>query len=202
MPGQGSTFRKCVLCHKQINVACKTCRICQGEQPHKLRLKKKLDKFDQKRESWVHAQKKNRTTSHLQDEAYMLLEKLQALGIRAVALLSKPGRRPNEWVSEVLAPRCELTETSHKCLERIKDLYDIVIQGVEKGGCPVPTTVRPHKRKECSHTLTGSQDFYPVKRVAKCRVIKGQKWKQVEWDPCRLCGKKWPLEWVADVDTV
>ncbi len=60
---------------------------------------------------------------------YFQLEKLQALGIRAVVLLSKPGRRPNEWVSEVLAPRCELTETSHKCLERIKGLYDIVIQG-------------------------------------------------------------------------
>ncbi len=73
MPGQGSTIRKCVVCHQQINVACKTCRSCQGEQPHKLRLKKKLDKFDQKRESWVHAQKKNRTTSHLQDEAYMLV---------------------------------------------------------------------------------------------------------------------------------
>ncbi|KAK2916951.1 hypothetical protein Q8A67_001325 [Cirrhinus molitorella] len=30
---------------------------------------------------------------------------------------------------------------------------------------------------------------------------KGQKMKQVEWEPCKLCGKKWPLEWVADQDT-
>ncbi|XP_073724536.1 uncharacterized protein [Misgurnus anguillicaudatus] len=265
-------------------------------------------------------QKKNRTTSHIQDEAVLLLEKLQALGLRGVLLLSKPGKKQNDWVSEVLAPRCQLNETSHTCLERIKGLYDIVIQGwtpqgasdqldepssapvepptgphqmvtsdhqqkavlnpptvttgppaaligrpkspigqtvslltpslpgesqnlgktphspegpsagspvslekdevvqggcpapttvqpnerkdeVVQGRCPAPTTVRPNKRKECTHTVTGNQDYYPVKRVAKYKVIKGQKWKQVEWEPCKLCGKKWPLEWVADIDT-
>ncbi|KAK7140630.1 hypothetical protein R3I94_013040 [Phoxinus phoxinus] len=74
-------------------------------------------------------QKKNRTTSHIEDEAVLLLEKLQALGLRGVLLLSKPGKKPNDWVSEVLAPRCQLKETAHTCLERIKGLYDIVIQG-------------------------------------------------------------------------
>ncbi|XP_077086670.1 uncharacterized protein LOC143738551 [Siphateles boraxobius] len=72
---------------------------------------------------------------------------------------------------------------------------------VVDGGCPAPATVRPKKRKECPHTVTGSQDYYPVKSVAKYKVIKGQKWKQVEWEPCKLCGKKWPLEWVADMGT-
>lgn len=43
--------------------------------------------------------------------------------------MSKPGKKPNAWVSEVLAPRCQLNVTSHTCLERIKGLYDIVIQG-------------------------------------------------------------------------
>jgi len=54
---------------------------------------------------------------------------LQALGLRGVLLLSKPGKKQNNWVSEVLAPRCQLSETSHTCLERIKAMYDIVIQG-------------------------------------------------------------------------
>ncbi|XP_028454952.1 protein rough sheath 2-like isoform X1 [Perca flavescens] len=207
----------------------------------------------------------------------------------AVIVLSKPGRKENAWVSEVLAPRCQLTDTSKKCLERIKTLYELVIQGwtpqvaaghssspVEpqttpqlappttqvaaaqphppaapptpqlappttqvavaqphppaapptppkslilsvastgasqvcqekgdsvEGGCPAPSRVVSRKRKECLHTLTGSQDFYPVKRVAKCKVVKGQKMKRVEWEPCKLCGKKWPLEWVADDNT-
>ncbi|XP_070837204.1 uncharacterized protein [Chaetodon trifascialis] len=129
MPSQGSTTKKCVVCHAQLYVACKTCKTCKAEQPPKLRLRKKMEKFDQKRESWVHTHQKNRTTSHIRDEAYMLLEKLHALGVRAVLLLSRPGRKQNAWVSEVLAPRCQLTETSRTCLQRMKDLYDIVIQG-------------------------------------------------------------------------
>ncbi|KAF1376283.1 hypothetical protein PFLUV_G00209320 [Perca fluviatilis] len=124
MPGQGTTLRKCVVCHTEINVACKTCKACKAKQPQKLRLKKKLEKFDEKRESWVHTHQKNRTTSHIVDEASML-----ALGVRAVIVLSKPGRKENVWVSEVLAPRCQLTDTSKKCLERIKTLYELVIQG-------------------------------------------------------------------------
>ncbi|XP_031157060.2 nascent polypeptide-associated complex subunit alpha, muscle-specific form-like [Sander lucioperca] len=47
----------------------------------------------------------------------------------AVIVLSKPGRKENAWVSEVLAPRCQLTDTSKKCLERMKALYELVIQG-------------------------------------------------------------------------
>ncbi|XP_029921624.1 vegetative cell wall protein gp1-like [Myripristis murdjan] len=70
-----------------------------------------------------------------------------------------------------------------------------------EGGCPVTGAALQHKRKECPHTVTGSGDFYPVKRVAKTRVIKGQKMKYVEWEPCKICGKKWPLQWVPDSQT-
>ncbi|XP_030294399.1 circumsporozoite protein-like [Sparus aurata] len=305
-----------------------------------------MEKFNLKRENWVHTHQKNRTASHIQDEAYILLEKLQALGVRAILFLSKPAKRPNAWVSEVLAPCCQLTETSSTCLQRMKDLYDVVIQGwtpldpagppmapaapagpllapaalagpplapaalagppvaptapagpplapaapagppvaptapagppvapaapagppvapaapagpplapaapagpplapaapagppvapAAPAGPPVAPTApagpplapaapagpllgllkRPHSpggfpaaspgcfEKECPHTVTGSQDFYPVKRVVKYKVVKGQMMKQVEWEPCQLCGKKWPLEWVADQDT-
>ncbi|TDG95971.1 hypothetical protein EPR50_G00241850 [Perca flavescens] len=72
MPGQGTTLRKCVVCHTEINVACKTCKACKAKQSQKLRLKKKFEKFDEKRESWVYTHQKNRTTSHIVDEASML----------------------------------------------------------------------------------------------------------------------------------
>ncbi|XP_036947912.1 translation initiation factor IF-2-like isoform X1 [Acanthopagrus latus] len=186
-------------------------------------------------------------------------------------MVSLPAQRPNAWVSEVLAPRCQLTETSSTCLQRMKDVYDVVILGwapldaagppiapaaparpplapAAAAGAPVapraptgasmapaapagppaapeapsgpplappyPTVAvplsdppvaltrppaaptgllkRPHSpggfpgaspgcfEKECPHTVTGSQDFYPVKRVVKYKVVKGQMMKQVE----------------------
>ncbi|KAM8725076.1 uncharacterized protein AB9X84_004524 isoform 1-T3 [Acanthopagrus schlegelii] len=129
MPSNGSTTKRCVFCHTQLGVACKTCKACKAEQPRKLRLKRKMDRFDQKRDSWVHSHQKYHTVSHIRDEAYMLLEKLQALGIRAVLLMARPVRKTNAWQSEVLTPRCELTETSSTFLQRMKDVYDIVVKG-------------------------------------------------------------------------
>ena len=57
------------------------------------------------------------------------LEKLQALGIRAVLLMARPVRKTNAWQSEILTPRCELTETSSTFLQRMKDVYNIVVKG-------------------------------------------------------------------------
>lgn len=73
MPGPGSTTRKCVVCNTQLNIARKICKTCKAEQPQKLRLTKKLEMFDQKRESWIHTRQKNRTSSHIRDQAYMLV---------------------------------------------------------------------------------------------------------------------------------
>ncbi|XP_076609310.1 uncharacterized protein LOC143334409 isoform X1 [Chaetodon auriga] len=168
MPSQGSTTKKCVVCHAQLYVACKTCKTCKAEQPPKLRLRKKMEKFDQKRESWVHTHQKNRTTSHIRDEAYMLLEKLHALGVRAVLLLSRPGRKQNAWVSEVLAPRCQLTETSRTCLQRMKDLYDIVIQG----WTPQDAAGQPDEPSSAPLELpTGPQMVPPDPQVAMALLV-------------------------------
>ncbi|XP_029925549.1 uncharacterized protein LOC115371997 isoform X2 [Myripristis murdjan] len=139
MPSQGSTMKTCVVCRTQLYVACKTCKTCKAEQPHKLRLKRKMEKFDQKRDSWVSSNLRNRTTSHIRDQAHILLEKLQSLGVRAVVFMSKPRKKPNAWVSEVLAPRCQLTETSTACLDKMKELYDFVIQVLS------PVEAGPHK---------------------------------------------------------
>jgi len=65
MPGQGSTRQNCMVCHTDLNLACKTCDTCKKEQPHKLRLEKKLKKFDQKRESWVQMQTNKQTNKNI-----------------------------------------------------------------------------------------------------------------------------------------
>ncbi|KAF3842622.1 hypothetical protein F7725_024573 [Dissostichus mawsoni] len=70
MPGPGSTSRKCSS--MSLNVACNTSKFCMAVQPRKLRLSKKIDKFDTKANTWVQAQKKNTTSSHLRDQAALL----------------------------------------------------------------------------------------------------------------------------------
>lgn len=73
MPGPGSTTKKCASCSMPLNVACKTCKYCKAAQPHNLRLKKKIERFDLKSETWAQAQKKNNTSSHLMDDASLLV---------------------------------------------------------------------------------------------------------------------------------
>ncbi|KAK1895679.1 Meiosis-specific coiled-coil domain containing protein MEIOC, partial [Dissostichus eleginoides] len=63
MPGPGSTLRQCSSCCMSLNIACKTCKFCKAVQPRKLRLSKR---------TWVQAQKKNKTSSHLRDQAALV----------------------------------------------------------------------------------------------------------------------------------
>ncbi|KAK0135707.1 hypothetical protein N1851_028431 [Merluccius polli] len=57
------------------------------------------------------------------------LEKLQALGVKAMLFTAKPGKKPNTWLSEVLAPRCQLSEYAKICADRMKDLYGVLVRG-------------------------------------------------------------------------
>ncbi|XP_049926807.1 uncharacterized protein LOC126406530 isoform X2 [Epinephelus moara] len=90
MPGQGSTLRECVVCNAQLNVACKTCKICKAEQPRKLRLKNKIENFDKKQESWVNTHMKNRTASHICDEGYILLYEFNRFSVQNGHIQSEP----------------------------------------------------------------------------------------------------------------
>ncbi|KAK0150655.1 hypothetical protein N1851_008248 [Merluccius polli] len=56
------------------------------------------------------------------------LEKLQALGVKAMLFTAKPGKKPNTWLSEVLAPRCQLSEYGKICADRMKDLYGVLVR--------------------------------------------------------------------------
>lgn len=70
---QGSTITTCVGCKAAIGVATKTCKYCQSVQPRKQRLAKKLKKFEDRKETWLKNQNKNQTTSHVIDEASVLV---------------------------------------------------------------------------------------------------------------------------------
>ncbi|KAI9523946.1 hypothetical protein NQZ68_022579 [Dissostichus eleginoides] len=47
-------------------------KLLHAVQPRKLRLSKRMDKFDTKANTWVQAQKKNNTSSHLRDQAALV----------------------------------------------------------------------------------------------------------------------------------
>ncbi|KAF3841527.1 hypothetical protein F7725_007389 [Dissostichus mawsoni] len=102
--------------------------ILQGGAARKLRLSKRMDKFGTKANTWVQAQKKNNTSSHLRDQAALVLEKCQALGARGVLFLARPGIR-KEWTCEVMMPRCNVSSDASTCLRRMEVLFEFVAKG-------------------------------------------------------------------------
>lgn len=69
----GSVFKKCINCQATIGVACKICKFCQTKLPTKARLAKKLQNFEGKKDMWVKYIKKNKITSHVLDDASILV---------------------------------------------------------------------------------------------------------------------------------
>lgn len=57
------------------------------------------------------------------------LEKLQALGYRAILLIAKPKKKTGSWKVEALTPSCQLTDTSAGVVKRIGELYTHVVKG-------------------------------------------------------------------------
>ena len=73
MPGQGVARKRCVGCSAPLGIASRSCPSCLSEQPYKLWLKKKMEKFDSNRESWIKAQKRYHMSSHVRGEAVLLV---------------------------------------------------------------------------------------------------------------------------------
>ncbi|XP_058636590.1 uncharacterized protein LOC131543345 isoform X3 [Onychostoma macrolepis] len=78
MPG-GSTKKICPFCQGILFCAQKICLNCKKEQPLKQRPKKKLQRFDEKREEWVVGHKKNHNIASIKDEA-IVMDYLQKIG--------------------------------------------------------------------------------------------------------------------------
>ncbi|KAI4819305.1 hypothetical protein KUCAC02_004558 [Chaenocephalus aceratus] len=126
---RGSTNTTCVSCKAVIAVSTKTCKFCKTLQPRKQRLAKKLQKCEAKKDDWLKKQKNNKTNSHVLDEASVLVEKLNTLGYRAMVFLSKPGKKPSTWKTNVAHPRWHLSDQAAKCLHRMKALYEVLVDG-------------------------------------------------------------------------
>ncbi|XP_033971606.1 uncharacterized protein LOC117470831 [Trematomus bernacchii] len=127
MPG-GSTKKTCPFCQNILFCAQKICAHCLKEQPKKLRLEKKLKRFDEKREDWVSGRKKNHNIASIKDEAIVLLEKLHAIGFKPVLLLGKETRK-KEVKCEILTPRCTLTAYAQDYLDKIGTFYEFLCEG-------------------------------------------------------------------------
>nr|XP_033947183.1 uncharacterized protein LOC117452579 [Pseudochaenichthys georgianus] len=106
----------------------KICAHCLKEQARKLRLEKKLKRFDEKRGGWVSGRKKNHNIASIKDEAIVLLEKLHAIGFKPVLLLGKETKK-KDVKCEILTPRCTLTAYAQDYLDKIGTFYEYLCEG-------------------------------------------------------------------------
>ncbi|XP_047659935.1 uncharacterized protein LOC113653815 isoform X3 [Tachysurus fulvidraco] len=130
MPG-GSTKKICPFCQGILFCAQKICCHCKKEQPLKQRLKKRLQRFDDKREEWVFGRKKNHNSASIKDEALIMLEKLHAIGYKPILLLGKQNKK-KENKCEILTPRCTLSTRAQDYLQRIGPIYENIFDGWTK----------------------------------------------------------------------
>ncbi|XP_048054006.1 probable serine/threonine-protein kinase samkC [Megalobrama amblycephala] len=99
---------------------------------------------------WLKDQNKNQTTSHVIDEASVLVEKLNTLGYKAIVFIGKKTKKQKTWSAQVLQPKWQLSDHSEKCLDRMKALFELLIndctnqQSTTTSPPPIqPTTTSP-----------------------------------------------------------
>ncbi|KAI7793852.1 hypothetical protein IRJ41_000489 [Triplophysa rosa] len=88
----------------------KICLNCKKEQPLKQRLKKKLQRFDEKREEWVVVHKKNHNIASIKDEAIVMNLQLTIQTVRDAHLTA------NSDTSGTLLPMGEYLDQNQKVL--------------------------------------------------------------------------------------
>ncbi|CAL8284499.1 unnamed protein product [Arctogadus glacialis] len=121
---RGGFKKSCPACQANIFNGCKVCPMCKAPQPQKLRLKKKLDKFKKEKDTWVANTKKNQITSHLMDDAVILIEKLNAVGWKPILLLEYPKMEARMLLPDGLVP----SVGERKCLDDIEEMYTFMIE--------------------------------------------------------------------------
>ncbi|XP_026118742.1 uncharacterized protein LOC113097695 isoform X2 [Carassius auratus] len=77
------------------------------------------------KESWVAKKKKNQITSHLMDDAVILIEKLNAVGWRPMLFLEYH----NKEVKMLLPEGLELSSGENICLNNMNAIYSMIVQG-------------------------------------------------------------------------
>ncbi|CAM4530868.1 unnamed protein product [Leuciscus chuanchicus] len=159
MPG-GSTKKICPFCQGILFCAQKICSHCKKEQPLKQRLKKKLQRFDEKREEWVVGRKKNHNTASIKDEANIMLEKLHAIGYKPVLLLGKENKK-KEIKCEILTPRCTLSTFAQDYLQKIGSFYEYLCEGWTQDSSGNEDQLITLQLTPCEASPTGGQVEQP-----------------------------------------
>ncbi|XP_077065665.1 uncharacterized protein LOC143718509 [Siphateles boraxobius] len=97
----------------------------QGSTAATSKAEKKKEKFQMEKESWVSKKKKNHITSHLMDDAVILIEKLNAVGWRPMLFLEYP----NKKVKTLLPEGLKLSSGEKICLNNMNTIYSMIVQG-------------------------------------------------------------------------
>ncbi|KAL1267089.1 hypothetical protein QQF64_002764, partial [Cirrhinus molitorella] len=79
---------------------------------------------------------------------YIKVEKLNTLGYKAIVFIGKKTNKQKTWSAQVLQPKWQLSEQSEKCLDRMKALYELLINGCTNqqpttSPPPIQSTIQP-----------------------------------------------------------
>ncbi|XP_065147591.1 uncharacterized protein [Paramisgurnus dabryanus] len=121
----GGLKKTCPACQEKIFNGFKMCPNCKAPQPKNLRLKKKIENFEQNKNSWLEKSKRNQVISHLLDDAVILIEKLHAVGWRPLLLLEYPHKKPRLILPKDLA----LGTNAQTCVKNIYEIFKIMVEG-------------------------------------------------------------------------
>ncbi|XP_039536356.1 uncharacterized protein LOC120484966 [Pimephales promelas] len=99
--------------------------LVQGSTAATYKAEKKMDKFKMEKESWVCKTKKNQLTSHLLDDAVILIEKLNAVGWRPMLFLEYP----NQIVKTLLPEGLKLSAGEKICVDNMNTIYSMIVKG-------------------------------------------------------------------------
>ncbi|XP_077077466.1 uncharacterized protein LOC143735229 isoform X3 [Siphateles boraxobius] len=120
----GGLKKTCPACKNKIFNGFKKCPMCKAPQPKNVRLNKKIEKFERKKKIWVANTKKNQVTSHLWDDAIILIEKLHAVGWRPLLLVEYPHKK-----AKMILPKDKvLGKSAQTCVENIYEIFKMMVE--------------------------------------------------------------------------
>ncbi|KAG9278144.1 hypothetical protein AMEX_G3867 [Astyanax mexicanus] len=124
----GSTKKTCLSCKLQINVGCKSCKLCGASQPQKIKLESAKNKISKE---WAQKILNGRNTSKLINSANLLLHKFHVLGYYPLLLLGKrKAGKTSNFGAEVLCTHQFSSQMEKTTISTIRLLYEGLLKVV------------------------------------------------------------------------
>ncbi|KAG9261344.1 hypothetical protein AMEX_G26359 [Astyanax mexicanus] len=168
----GSTKKTCLSCKLQINVGCKSCKLCGASQPQKIKLESAKNKISKE---WAQKILNGRNTSKLINSANLLLHKFHVLGYYPLLLLGKrKAGKTSNFGAEVLCTRQFSSQMEKTTISTIRLLYEGLLKGISSGAPEVnPSSfgapeVNPSSScaPEVNHSSSGAPEVNPSSSCA------------------------------------